>query len=188
VPAVTGSHSVDGVVRYAPVAEQLVLEMKGMYLKNAQLVSTRDEFLPKQYMEFCKRMQDQVPSEFGPGEARAVVERELGRPIHEVFEFFEDEPYVVVAHTVGPGQLVVVTPCTVGGCGRLGAASIGQVHRARLIGGREVVVKIQYPGIEAKFRSDIATIISFCQLAQPQHVKPMRTPCAAVAAVDAVSC
>lgn len=118
-----------------------------MYLKNAQLVSTRDEFMPKQYMDFCKTTQDEVPSDFKKGEARLVVEKELGRPIDEVFEYFDDECY--------------------------GAASIGEVHRARLIGGQEVVVKVQYPGIEEKFRSDMTTIKAFCKIAMPQHVKPM---------------
>ena len=56
---------------------------------------------------------------------------------------------------------------------RYGAASIGEVHRARLLGGREVVVKVMYPGIEHKFRSDMSSIISFCKLAMPQHVKPL---------------
>ena len=52
--------------------------------------------------------------------------------------------------------------------------SIGQVHRARLHGGKEVVIKIQSPGIEKKFRADMATTISFCELAMPQHVPPMK--------------
>ena len=57
----------------------------------------------------------------------------------------------------------------------MGAASIGQVHRATLKpSGRRVVVKVQYPGIEQKFRSDLTTTLHFCQLAMPQHVRPMR--------------
>jgi len=58
------------------------------------MVSTRDEFLPKQYMDFCKRMQDKVPTEFAPGQARALVAKGLGKPVSEVFEYFDDEPCV----------------------------------------------------------------------------------------------
>ena len=90
--------------------EKIVLDMKGMYLKNAQLVSTRDEFLPPQYMEFCKRMQDQVPSELPKGEAARIVEQELGRPLNEVFEWFDHDVY--------------------------GAASIGQVSCCVRVHGR----------------------------------------------------
>ena len=62
----------------------------------------------------------------------------------------------------------------------LGSASIGQVHRARLRGsGREVAVKVQYPAVEELFRGDIATIRTFCQIAQPEHLSVLdeaRTP------------
>ena len=100
-------------------------------------------------MEWMSRTQDAVPTPFAPGEARAVLERSLGRPLEEVFSYWEEDP--------------------------MGAASIGQVHRAVLRdGGRRVVVKVQYPGIEAMFRSDLSTTIDFCKLAMKQHVRPMQ--------------
>jgi len=52
----------------------------------------------------------------------------------------------------------------------LGAASIGQVHRAKLRTGEEVVIKIQYPNVKELFKTDIATIKAFCRLAQPVHL------------------
>jgi predicted unusual protein kinase regulating ubiquinone biosynthesis (AarF/ABC1/UbiB family) len=52
----------------------------------------------------------------------------------------------------------------------LGAASIGQAHRARLHDGREVVVKVKFPSVERNFESDMNTITNFCRLAQPEHV------------------
>lgn len=52
----------------------------------------------------------------------------------------------------------------------LGSASIGQVHRARLLDGREVAVKVQYPRVEALFRGDLRTIRRFCAIAQPEHL------------------
>ena len=127
--------------RYAPFVRDLTYEMRGFYLKNAQLMSTRDEFVPPQYMAWCKETQDNCPTEFGPGEARAMAARELGRPLDEVFERWDDEPLAV--------------------------ASIGEVHSARLTAAaaaelraagealedREVVVKIQLPDIERRFRS-----------------------------------
>ena len=99
------------LLRYAPIASQLTLELKGMYLKNAQMVSTRDEFLPEQYMEFCKRMQDQVPTEFAPGQARRIVESELGKPIDAIFEYFDDEPCVQLHHLWPPPPSLTCSRC-----------------------------------------------------------------------------
>ena len=93
-------------------------------------------------MAFCCAFQ--VPTEFGPGQAREIVAKALGRPLSEVFASFDDTP--------------------------MGVASIGEAHRATLLDGREVVVKVMMNGIEEKFRADLATIIAFCKLAQPQHV------------------
>jgi len=136
--------------KYALVAKDLTLQLRGFYLKTAQLCSTIDGTgtVPPQYMAWCTQMQDEVPTPFAPGEARKLVEESLGKPIEEVFEWWDDDP--------------------------CGSASIGQVHRARLRDGTEVAIKIQYPGIERKFRSDLSNIIRFCQLAMPQHVKPLR--------------
>lgn len=133
--------------KYAPVVEDLTVTLKGFYLKNAQTISTRDEMVPPEYMAFCKRMQDSVPTEFAPGQARALVEKGLGVPFDQVFSHWEEKP--------------------------LGVASIGEVHLATLKDGRRVAVKVMMPGIEAKFRSDLTTIIRFCKIAQQQHVKPL---------------
>lgn len=106
--------------------------------------------------------QDNCPTEFKAGEARAAAEKELGRPLSEVFERWDDTPLAV--------------------------ASIGEVHGARLrpeimaslaaagepLESPEVVVKIQLPNIKRRFRADIKTIITFCTLAMPQHVPPMQ--------------
>mgnify|MGYP000869538864 CR=1 FL=1 len=76
-------------------------------------------------------------------EVRGFVEAALGKSIESVFSEFHDEA--------------------------IGAASIGQVHRARLAStGDEVAVKVMYPEAEALFRSDISIIKNFCALAQPQ--------------------
>lgn len=136
--------------QYAPKVEALALELRGFYLKGAQLVSTRDDILPPPYLSFCKRMQSEVPTPFAPDESRRVVERALGgaEAFARTFSRWEDEP--------------------------MGAASIGVVHRATLArDGREVAVKVMMPGIERKFRSDITTVKRFCRLAMPQHVSAL---------------
>jgi len=141
---------------YTDGVRDLVWDMRGFYLKNAQFLSTRDDFIPPQYMKWCKETQDQAPTEFAPGEAKAAVDASMikaGMDPERVFEYWDPEP--------------------------IGCASIGQVHRAVLrpeYGGgqsREVVVKVQAPGIERRFRADIRTLIDFCTLAMPQHVKPL---------------
>lgn len=137
--------------RHALKVRDLVFDMRGFYFKNAQLLSTRDDFVPRQYLEWCKLTQDQAPTEMAPGQAEAIARAKLAEAGHpDAFEWWEEEP--------------------------CGVASIGQVHRARLArryGGKDVVVKVQAPGIERKFRSDIRTCIDFCRLAMPQHVPPL---------------
>ena len=137
--------------KYAPEAKRITLELRGFYLKNAQLMSVlSDDFVPPQYMSWMVEMQDAAPTPFAPGEAREVVERSLGASVDEIFEpgSWEDEP--------------------------CGCASIGQCHRAVLRDGRNVAVKVMAPGIEQRFRSDLKTTIRFCQLAMPQHVSPLQ--------------
>ena len=138
--------SVSACVLMSLCSCRCVLPTQGFYLKNAQFMSTlSDDFVPPQYMKWMVKCQDAVPTPFAPGGARKVVEASLGKPIEEIFSSWEDEP--------------------------MGAASIGQVHRAVLKNGRRVVVKVQYPGIEHMFRSDITTTIQFCKLAMTQHVR-----------------
>jgi len=134
---------------YSPVAKGITLQLRGFYLKTAQLCSTiTPDTVPPQYMKWCRQMQDEVPTPFESGQARRLVEEALGQSIEDLFDEWSDEPY--------------------------GSASIGQVHKAKLKDGTEVAIKIQYPRIEQKFRSDLTNIIRFCKLAMPQHVKPLQ--------------
>jgi len=160
VPAWTGvpldDHDADAAYNalhdaHAGNVRDLVLRMRGFYFKNAQLLSTRDDFVPPQYLEWCKTTQDAAPAEMAPGEARRIVDArlaELGHP--DAIEWWDETP--------------------------AGVASIGTVHRARLTpayGSKDVVIKVQAPGIERKFRADIRTCIDFCRLAMPQHAPPL---------------
>lgn len=116
-------------------------------------MSVQDDFVPKQYMKWCKDTQDNVPSEFlNSQDVRDYVKLKLSEDLNlkfdDVFSYWDDKP--------------------------LGVASIGQCHRAILKSTGEVVaVKILCPGIERRFRSDIKTIKSFCSLAMPQHVSAL---------------
>lgn len=102
------------------------------YIKLAQIISAGEGVFPKELVEECKKCRDQVPA-VGFDEVRTVVERDLGRPIEEVFSSFDRTP--------------------------LAAASIAQVHAAVLRdGGQSVVVKVQRPGIDALVRKDLRVL------------------------------
>lgn len=134
--------------KYSDFTRDLTYRMRGFYLKQAQLMSIQDDFVPPAYMRWIKNTQDNVPSEFVGSEAKHYVAKlckeELGLEFDDVFESWEDKP--------------------------LGVASIGEVHKAVLKGShQEVAVKILVPGIEHKFRSDIRTLKKFCEIAMPMH-------------------
>eukprot|EP00045_Choanoeca_perplexa_P011587 m.123642 g.123642 ORF g.123642 m.123642 type:complete len:556 (+) comp15683_c0_seq5:1276-2943(+) len=129
--------------KYAHVMLDIILNMKGFYIKVGQIGSTRADFLPQQYLDALETLQNRVPAE--PFEyVQGVVETSWQRPLDEVVEYVDPKP--------------------------LGAASIGQVHRARLKDGRDVVIKVKFPDVEKNFESDMDTITKFCELAQPEQV------------------
>jgi predicted unusual protein kinase regulating ubiquinone biosynthesis (AarF/ABC1/UbiB family) len=101
------------------------------FIKIGQMLSTRVDLLPVEYTEELKELLDRVPP-FPNDQAFAIVERELGRPIKEVYGFVDAFP--------------------------IAAASLGQVYRARLQTGEEVVVKVQRPDLEARIALDLATL------------------------------
>jgi len=110
----------------AEVAEMMG-QMKGVFMKLGQIASFARESLPPEARKMLETLQkDAPPMAFAL--VREVVEAELG-PIAERFASFDEEP--------------------------LAAASIGQVHRARLPSGQEVVVKVQYPGVDRAISSDL---------------------------------
>ncbi len=106
---------------------ELMGQMKGVFMKLGQIASFARESLPPEARKMLETLQrDAPPMAFEL--VREVVESELG-PIGERFAWFDESP--------------------------LAAASIGQVHRARLPGGEEVVVKVQYPGVDEAIRADL---------------------------------
>ena len=103
------------------------------FIKIAQLLSARADILPEPYLSEIGKLQDRVPAD--PADAvRRVIEAELGAPVTELFQNFEDQP--------------------------LAAASLGQVHRAS-VDGRDVVVKVLRPGVERVVALDLAISFRF---------------------------
>src|SRR5690348_11893343 len=108
----------------SPRRIRLVLEELGpSFIKLGQLMSTRADLFPPEYIEEFKKLQDRVPA-IPFSEVKGVIERELGRPLGEIFAEFDPES--------------------------IAAASVGQVHTARLFSGEKVAVKVIRPGIEKK--------------------------------------
>ncbi|MCC0177611.1 AarF/ABC1/UbiB kinase family protein [Waterburya agarophytonicola K14] len=104
-----------------------ILELGPTFIKIGQALSTRADLIPIEYIEEFSQLQDRVPP-FGSDLAIAAIEQELGKPISILFAQFNPTP--------------------------IAAASLGQVHKARLHTGEDVVVKVQRPGLAKLFNLD----------------------------------
>ena len=111
---------------------QGLLELGPTFIKLGQLLSTRIDILTKEYIDELKILQDSVPG-FSGDTAIAVIERELGKKITDVFSEFDKRP--------------------------IAAASLGQVHKAVLKdGGQVVAVKVQRTGLDDLFKNDLQNL------------------------------
>lgn len=116
--------------RNALLLRERMLAMRGVLIKIGQFLSSRVDILPEEYTDELSKLQDQVPPAPFQEIARRVTD-ELG-PLDQVFSSFDEQP--------------------------IASASLGQVHRACLLDGDCIVVKVQYPNIEHIIEADIRTL------------------------------
>ena len=118
--------------RTAQKTAEVLGTMRGLAAKLGQMASYVDGVLPEEHRETyetaMKHLRAAAPRS-KPAEVRKLVEEELGAPMSELFATWEDEAFA--------------------------SASIGQVHRATLVGGRDVAVKVQHPGIQKAIEADL---------------------------------
>ncbi len=123
---------------------RLMLEELGpTFIKLGQLLSTRPDLIPRDFVTALEKLQHSVPP-FPFAQVREIVEGELRRPIAAAFSRFDESS--------------------------LAAASIGQVHRAALPDGEEVVVKVQRPGIRRTIEVDLEILLHLAGLLE-RHVE-----------------
>ena len=123
-----------------PRAVRMALaELGPTFIKLGQMLSTRPDILPREYIEELVKLQDDVPP-FPFAQVRHIIETELRLPLDQVFMSINPEP--------------------------LAAASIGQVHRARLKDGEEAVVKVQRPGIRETVKVDLEILFHLATLVE----------------------
>ena len=115
------------------------LELGPTFIKVGQLFSTRADLFPGPYVGELTKLQDQVPA-FGFEQVCSIIEKDLGRPIHKLFLSFDKVP--------------------------IAAASLGQVHKAQLLSGEVVVVKVQRPGLKQLFTIDLEILKKIAQYFQ----------------------
>ncbi len=136
----------------APIGERIRLaleELGPIFVKFGQALSTRRDLLPTDIADELAKLQDAVPP-FPAEQAVAIVEAAYGESVDTVFERFDKEP--------------------------LAAASIAQVHTARLTTGHEVIVKVLRPGVQEQIESDLAVLRVLAGLADRywEHGKRLR--------------
>ncbi|MCD0462685.1 ABC1 kinase family protein [Roseiconus lacunae] len=106
-------------------------QLGGAYIKLAQIISTRDDLIPSEYIEAFERLQDDVSPLEWP-QIEQIIEQRFDTKPAKLFASIDKRP--------------------------LASASLGQVHRARLKDGREVVVKVRRPDVESEVAKQIRSL------------------------------
>lgn len=135
-----------GTVTTAARVRMALTELGTTFIKLGQMLSTRADLLGPELTEELALLQCGVPPD-DAGVARATIERELGRPIIELFAHFEDEP--------------------------MAAASVAQVHGAVLPDGRSVVVKVRRAGVAEQAMTDVEIVQALAELLE-KHSPALR--------------
>ncbi len=137
----------DDLIRFSK-GERLRLALEELgptFVKLGQLLSTRPDMVSPEILSELRKLQDKVPG-FPFSEVRKQIENSMGVPLEEAFSEFSQEP--------------------------VAAASISQVHRARLFDGTEVAVKVQRPEIEELIATDIDIMFTMAELAA-KHISEL---------------
>ncbi|MBD3204634.1 hypothetical protein GF327_10165 [Candidatus Woesearchaeota archaeon] len=124
-------------------------ELGGAFIKFGQILSLRPDLVPKKYCDELSKLQDQV-SLFSYDAVQKIIESELKKPVYRLFDSFNKEP--------------------------IAAASIGQVHLAKLKNGKKVVVKVQRPNIKQEFESDIDLMYFIAKLIEKHYSTKIVNP------------
>lgn len=119
------------------VLRNILVGLGPVYIKLGQLLSTRPDLLPAEYIEELSTLQDDVPP-VAWSEIEVVIRQQLERPLEETFSKINFQP--------------------------VAAGSIAQTHRATLADGQEVALKVQRPGIDATVAQDISLIQGIADL------------------------
>ncbi|TRT55263.1 MAG: AarF/ABC1/UbiB kinase family protein [Microcystis aeruginosa Ma_QC_C_20070703_M131] len=119
------------------VLKKILVELGPFYVKLGQLLSTRPDLLPANYIEALTALQAQVPP-VAWTDIEIVITEQLAKPIEQVFKYINTQP--------------------------IAAGSIGQIHRATLLSGEEVAIKVLRPGIEKIVAQDSALIKGIADL------------------------
>lgn len=122
-----------------------VEELGPTYIKLGQVLSTRPDLVPVDFVQELSKLQDKVPP-FSFSEVKRIIGLELGKPADEVFDHLEESP--------------------------LASASIGQVHKAFLDDGEAVAVKVQRPGIRKIVEVDLEIMLHLATLME-RHIEEL---------------
>ncbi len=133
----TGGKPEDPQLPTPAVLKKILIDLGPVYVKLGQLMSTRPDILSASYIEELSTLQDEVPP-VAWSEVEILIRKQLKRPLEETFKYINPVP--------------------------VAAGSIAQTHRATLIDGREVAMKVQRPGIDATIAQDIALIQGIADL------------------------
>jgi ubiquinone biosynthesis protein len=133
-----GGHGEDGICVQARRLREALEELGPTFAKLGQVLSTRPDLLPPEFIEELSTLQDHVPP-LTEQEVVQVMEQELGVPWEDVFERIEPQP--------------------------MAAGTIAQVHQATLADGSAVVVKVQRPSAEADIMRDLGLFRLFAEKA-----------------------
>jgi len=127
----------------AESVRMLLEELGPTFIKMGQILSSRSDLLPVEFIQELSKLQDNVPA-FQFSDVKKIIEAELKKPFEAVFPYFDTHP--------------------------LAAASIGQVHRARIADGEEVAVKVQRPDIRPIIEVDLEIILHLATMME-RHIE-----------------